>query len=217
MDPSETLDTDADGVGNNATDDDGDGVEDALDAYPLDKLLSAAPVVVDPVTLSELTVAEALWRPSDRWIVEGNLTKADGTTDVGGFVIAELVKADGTRIEIGRATVDIVPVPGFDIVNRPISPAMLNNVDVANDFVEVSAISSDGLQQFKVVSVINAPPEPIAHVGTEVVLEAVEILPDNRVVIHGYASFQDAAATGVAIITTDQSNQRFEVDLDARA
>ena len=163
--------------------------------------------------MAELTVAEALWRPSDRWIVEGDLTKADGTTDVGGFVIAELVKPDGTRIEIGRATVDIVPVPGFDIANKPISPAILNNVDVANDRVEVSAISSDGLQQFKVVSFINAPPAPIPHVGTEVVLEAVEILFDNRIVIHGYASFQDAPAAGVAIITTDQSNQRFEVAL----
>ena len=63
------------------------------------------------------------------------------------------------------------------------------------------------------VSVINAPPAPIAHVGTEVVLEAVEILPDNRAIIAGYASFQGTAATGVAIITTDQSEKRIVVDL----
>ena len=37
LDVSETIDTDNDGVGNNAdTDDDGDGVEDASDAFPLD-------------------------------------------------------------------------------------------------------------------------------------------------------------------------------------
>ena len=37
LDPLEWLDTDNDGVGNNAdTDDDGDGVEDASDAFPLD-------------------------------------------------------------------------------------------------------------------------------------------------------------------------------------
>ncbi|MCD9460124.1 thrombospondin type 3 repeat-containing protein [Marinibactrum halimedae] len=36
-DPNETLDTDGDGIGNNAdTDDDGDGVVDADDAFPLD-------------------------------------------------------------------------------------------------------------------------------------------------------------------------------------
>ena len=36
-DPSESVDTDGDGVGNNAdTDDDNDGVEDALDVFPLD-------------------------------------------------------------------------------------------------------------------------------------------------------------------------------------
>jgi hypothetical protein len=37
LDPSETTDTDLDGIGNNAdTDDDGDGVEDNLDVFPLD-------------------------------------------------------------------------------------------------------------------------------------------------------------------------------------
>jgi hypothetical protein len=36
LDPADSLDTDLDGIGNNAdTDDDGDGVEDALDAFPL--------------------------------------------------------------------------------------------------------------------------------------------------------------------------------------
>ena len=36
-DPDESIDTDADGIGNNTdTDDDGDGVEDTLDAFPLD-------------------------------------------------------------------------------------------------------------------------------------------------------------------------------------
>ena len=35
LDPLEWLDTDNDGVGNNAdTDDDGDGVEDASDTFP---------------------------------------------------------------------------------------------------------------------------------------------------------------------------------------
>ena len=37
LDASETLDTDSDGIGNNAdTDDDGDGVPDSDDAFPLD-------------------------------------------------------------------------------------------------------------------------------------------------------------------------------------
>ena len=37
LDPTETVDTDADGVGNNADlDDDGDGVSDNTDAFPLD-------------------------------------------------------------------------------------------------------------------------------------------------------------------------------------
>ena len=37
LDPSETTDTDLDGIGNNTdTDDDGDGVEDNLDVFPLD-------------------------------------------------------------------------------------------------------------------------------------------------------------------------------------
>jgi hypothetical protein len=36
LDPEETLDTDGDGVGNNAdTDDDGDGISDVDDVYPL--------------------------------------------------------------------------------------------------------------------------------------------------------------------------------------
>jgi len=36
-DPNESIDTDGDGIGNNAdTDDDNDGVEDSLDAFPLD-------------------------------------------------------------------------------------------------------------------------------------------------------------------------------------
>ncbi|MBT7799314.1 MAG: cadherin repeat domain-containing protein, partial [Gammaproteobacteria bacterium] len=165
--------------------------------------------------VAELTVDEALWRPGNRWIVEGNLTKADGTTDVGGFVIAQLVKADGTRIEIGRATVDILPVPGFDIANRPINPASLNNVSEANDHVEVFAISSDGLQEHTVVIFINAPPAPIPHVGTEVVIEAVEIIPGDRLIIHGFASLNDGPAPGVAVISTDQSGQQFEVALDA--
>ena len=39
LDASETVDTDGDGVGNNAdTDDDGDGVGDASDAFPLDDI-----------------------------------------------------------------------------------------------------------------------------------------------------------------------------------
>ena len=38
LDKTETLDTDADGIGNNAdTDDDADGVLDTADAFPLDK------------------------------------------------------------------------------------------------------------------------------------------------------------------------------------
>ena len=39
-DPTETLDTDLDGVGNNTdTDDDGDGVLDTADAFPLDAIV----------------------------------------------------------------------------------------------------------------------------------------------------------------------------------
>ena len=42
LDASETLDSDGDGIGNNAdSDDDGDGIDDSNDAYPLDATESA--------------------------------------------------------------------------------------------------------------------------------------------------------------------------------
>jgi hypothetical protein len=42
LDPTESVDTDGDGIGNNAdTDDDGDGVLDTVDAFPLDSSESA--------------------------------------------------------------------------------------------------------------------------------------------------------------------------------
>ncbi|HIK92723.1 MAG TPA: hypothetical protein EYG03_12170, partial [Planctomycetes bacterium] len=66
----------------------------------------------------------------------------------------------------------------------------------------------------RVVIFINAPPAPIPHVGTQVVIEAVEILTDNRLVIHGFASLNGGPAAGTAVITTDQSNKLFEVALD---
>ena len=129
-------------------------------------------------------------------------------------MIAELVKADGNRIEIGRATVDIAPVPGFDIINRPITPASLDNVDELNDVVEVFAISSDGLQTFKSVVQINAPPAPLSHEGTQVILEDVEILTDDRLIIHGMASVNGEPAAGTVTMTTDQSGQTFTATLE---
>ena len=166
-----------------------------------------------PGVLGELSLfGDTLYRPGNRWIVEGDFTKADGTSDVGAFVIAQLVKADGTRIEIGRATVDILPVPGFDIALRPI-PANLDIVDELNDVVEVFATSSDGRQEHRAIFFINGPPAAIPHVGTAAVLEAVEILTDNRLIIHGYASLDGGPATGNAVITTDQSNLEFVAPL----
>jgi len=54
FDPNETLDTDGDGVGNNAdSDDDGDGVVDEQDAFPLDNTRSADNVVVPTPTGDE--------------------------------------------------------------------------------------------------------------------------------------------------------------------
>ena len=45
LDPKETLDTDRDGIGNNADpDDDNDGVPDVSDQYPLDASRSSDPV-----------------------------------------------------------------------------------------------------------------------------------------------------------------------------
>ena len=42
VDSTESLDTDSDGIGNNADDDDdGDGVADASDAFPLDSTASS--------------------------------------------------------------------------------------------------------------------------------------------------------------------------------
>ena len=39
LDAAETIDTDSDGIGNNADpDDDNDGVEDVVDIFPLDAL-----------------------------------------------------------------------------------------------------------------------------------------------------------------------------------
>ena len=166
-----------------------------------------------PGGLGELSLTgDTLYRQGDRWIVEGDFTKADGTSDVGAFVIAQLVKADGTRIEIGRVTVDILPVPGFDIALRPI-PANLDIVDELNDVVEVFATSSDGRQEHRAIFFINGPPAAIPHVGTAAVLEAVEILTDDRLIIHGYASLDGGPATGNAVITTDQSNLQFVAPL----
>ena len=166
-----------------------------------------------PGVLGELSLfGDTLYRPGNRWIVEGDFTKEDGTSNVGAFVIAQLVKADGRRIEIGRATVDILPVPGFDIALRPI-PANLDIVDELNDVVEVFATSSDGRQEHRAIFFINGPPAAIPHVGTAAVLEAVEILTDNRLIIHGYASLNGGPATGNAVITTDQSNLQFVVPL----
>ena len=168
-----------------------------------------------PGGLGELSLTgDTLYRPGDRWIVEGDFTKADGTSDVGAFVIAQLVKPDGTRIDIGRATVDILPVPGFDIALRPI-PANLDIVDELNDVVEVFATSSDGRQEHRAIFFINGPPAAIPHVGTAAVLEAVEILTDNRLIIHGFASLNGGPATGNAVITTDQSNLQFVAPLTA--
>ena len=170
---------------------------------------------VDPVAGQlTLTADEALWRPGNRWIVEGNLATADGTPDVGGFVIAQLVKADGTRIEIGRATVDIAPVPGFDIANRPINPISLDNVDEATDVVEVFGISSDGSQTFMSVVQINGPPAPLPHEGTQVILEDVEILTGDRLIIHGMASVNGGPATGSVTMTTNQSNKTLIAQLE---
>ena len=166
-----------------------------------------------PGVLGELSLfGDTLYRPGNRWIVEGDFTKEDGTSNVGAFVIAQLVKADGRRIEIGRATVDILPVPGFDIALRPI-PANLDIVDELNDVVEVFATSSDGRQEHRAIFFINGPPAAIPHVGTAAVLEAVEILTDNRLIIHGYASLNGGPATGNAVITTDQSNLQFVAPL----
>jgi len=48
-DPNEWLDTDGDGIGNNAdTDDDGDGVDDSSDAFPLDASKSIVPETQKP-------------------------------------------------------------------------------------------------------------------------------------------------------------------------
>ena len=51
LDPLEWLDTDNDGVGNNAdTDDDGDGVEDTSDAFPLDATETLIPTMASVIT-----------------------------------------------------------------------------------------------------------------------------------------------------------------------
>ena len=160
------------------------------------------------------TADEALWRAGNRWVVEGNLADSNGTPDVGAFVIAYLKKENGTQIEIGSSTVDILPAPGFDILNRPIANPALDDVDEVNDVVVVYAISSDGTQKFAQEVQVNAPPEPLVHNGTEIQLEDVEILTDNRLIIHGQASVDDAPATGDVTLTTDQSNQTFVATLE---
>lgn len=49
LDASETVDTDDDGIGNNADpDDDNDGVADSEDAFPLDPEISSRPELLDP-------------------------------------------------------------------------------------------------------------------------------------------------------------------------
>jgi len=153
------------------------------------------------VIATVLQVDEALWRPGNRWVVEGNLVDDAGTVDKGAHVIAFLKKADGTLLEIGAAAVDLFPVPGFDIIVRPIIGA-LDIVDVANDTVLVIALGSDGTTVLSDEIGINEVPPPLPHEGTQVVIEDVEVLVDDRLIIHGFASLEGGPATGSAVITT---------------
>ena len=72
LDKTETIDTDADGIGNNAdTDDDGDSVLDTADAFPLDKTetidTDADGIGNNAVLMTTVTV---FWTPQmrSRWI-----------------------------------------------------------------------------------------------------------------------------------------------------
>ena len=54
-DPTETLDFDFDGIGNNADlDDDNDGVEDLFDLDPLNALLTIIPDQIPPLPITQM-------------------------------------------------------------------------------------------------------------------------------------------------------------------
>ena len=122
------------------------------------------------VSATNLSVGEVVFRPGNRWVIEGSLTDDQGNADKGAQVIAYLVRADGSRDEIGTGVVDSFPAPGgFDIVVRP--PTAATNSILGDDVVEVIAITSDGVTTFTVSAVIN--PEPLP--GAEEPVEAVEV------------------------------------------
>ena len=126
-----------------------------------------------PVVATTLTVDEVVFRPDNRWVIEGNLTDDEGNADKGAQVIAYLVRADGSRDEIGAGVVDTFPAPGgFDIVVRP--PTDATNSILGDDVVEVIAITSDGVTTFTVSAEINPEP-PALPEGAEEPVEAVEV------------------------------------------
>ena len=165
-------------------------------------LISAQLAAGIGVTATNFTVDEVAFREGNRWVIEGNLTDDQGNADKGAQVIAFLMKADGSRIEIGSAVVDTFPAPGgFGINVRPPTEES-DLVDEVNDTVEIVAISSDGDTTFTVVSVINPEPPAVVHVGSQVVIEELEVVADDRLIVSGFASLDDAAAEGSAVITT---------------
>jgi hypothetical protein len=112
-DPLEWLDTDSDGVGNNADqDDDGDGSEDANDAYPLVSIGALTDTDGDgrPDDCEEMT-------PSPCWESGGG----DSVTSTGNSYAIELDSFDGLKLRVHNVDTEFrVTVDGslLDKVNR---------------------------------------------------------------------------------------------------
>ncbi|NIP13653.1 MAG: hypothetical protein GWM88_02480, partial [Pseudomonadales bacterium] len=104
FDPTESVDTDGDGIGNNAdTDDDNDGVPDGSDPFPLDPgpVADAGP---DQSVQEEIVV---------------NLT-GSGSTDPGGAIASYQWSQDsGTAVTINNATASMASFTAPSLVTTP--------------------------------------------------------------------------------------------------
>jgi hypothetical protein len=133
LDPTESVDTDGDGIGNNAdTDDDGDGVLDTVDAFPLDSSESADTdndgtgdnadaFPLDPTrSLSRGTIVN----------VSVRVTLGSGQIVTPGFVVSDaptklLIRAVGPRL--GDFGVNYLPNPRMKIFDG--SQNMVRTID----------------------------------------------------------------------------------------
>jgi hypothetical protein len=133
LDPTESVDTDGDGIGNNAdTDDDGDGVLDTVDAFPLDSSESA-----DTDNDGTGDNADAFPLDPTRSLLRGTIVNVSVRVTLGsgqivtpGFVVSDaptklLIRAVGPRL--GDFGVNYLPNPRMKIFDG--SQNMVRTID----------------------------------------------------------------------------------------